>query len=183
MPPAVACTTVASPPSLVGAVCGANTVTLDFDVFVPLLVGEEFYCRFRLDYGCTAQRVTWYFFGRAWGGQNDFVIAGVAITVVTSAGQTAEDVAAAVEAAINGNAQLAGAGIFAVVTGNEVATNGHVSEVEIQDPGLLHGDIPIIPTPGAPMLIVLSLLLVSAAFTVLRRSRKPPATRLTPGGP
>jgi hypothetical protein len=79
-------------------------------------------------------RVT--FSGVAQGGQIRLGIVGVLVVVTTVAGQSAEDVARALAAAINADPVLAGAGITASALGPEIATVGVLNFLEIADPGI-----------------------------------------------
>lgn len=56
--PASACSTIRSSTNFVPpAVCAGNTITLNFDVFVPANAAELFWCRYRLDFGEDEGRV------------------------------------------------------------------------------------------------------------------------------
>jgi hypothetical protein len=63
-------------------------------------------------------------------------VQGEIVTVTTSPGQTAAEVAAALAAAINSNAALQAAGVTATSVGSRVVTNGDVTNVTILDAGL-----------------------------------------------
>jgi len=115
----------------------------------------------------------WRVFGTAQGGTIDQTIAGVPIRIVTTAGQTQTQVAAAVAAQINGDPTLAGMGVTATVSGNEVTTNGTFDNSMVNDPGLTQGSP---PPPGIPTLsrgggLLLAGFLVVAAFLRRRNAR------------
>ena len=74
--------------------------------------------------------------GTAQGGQVSLTVQGVVITVTTTNGQSAAQVAQALANAINANATLAAAGITATAQGARVITNGDVTAVTVSDPGL-----------------------------------------------
>jgi phage tail sheath gpL-like len=67
------------------------------------------------------------------------MISGLPLQVVTTAGQTAAQAAAAVAAEINADPTLAGMGVTATASGNQVTTNGTVDSHTINDPGLSEG--------------------------------------------
>jgi hypothetical protein len=106
--------------------------------------------------------------GIAAGGSVDLVVSGVLISVTTTAGQTAEEVVAALAAAINSDLTLSAAGISAVTNQNELTTNGTLDSLTISDPGL-SGPPPAVPAllPGGYAL--LAIVLVAAALAVQRR--------------
>jgi len=64
------------------------------------------------------------------------------IELVTSAGETAEQVAANLAALINADPTLAALGVGAEVSGASVATEGEVTFTEINDSGLAPGGVP-----------------------------------------
>src|SRR4030095_6518910 len=74
--------------------------------------------------------------GQAQGGTASLTVAGVLISVNTSAGQTPAQVAAALAAAINANPALQAPGITANVAGGRVVVNGAITGVTLADPGL-----------------------------------------------
>lgn len=71
------------------------------------------------------------------GGAVDITISGVLISVTTTAGQTAEEVVAALVAAINADPTLSVAGINGVANPNELQTDGTIDDLSISDPGLM----------------------------------------------
>jgi spore coat protein A len=70
------------------------------------------------------------------GGRVDLVIAGELIRVGTQSGDTAQQVAAALAAAINANANLQALGISAVASAGRVVVNAEISSMDIRDNGL-----------------------------------------------
>jgi len=72
---------------------------------------------------CTSETVV-RIVGTATGGVLDYTIAGVTVSISTSAGQTATDVATALAPAIDANATLAGLGITADTSGDVLAHGG-----------------------------------------------------------
>jgi spore coat protein A len=74
--------------------------------------------------------------GGAQGGGASMTVAGVAINVSTSAGQTPAQVAAALAAAINANPALQALGITAYAAGGRVVVSGPITGISFGDPGL-----------------------------------------------
>jgi cysteine-rich repeat protein len=74
--------------------------------------------------------------GLAQGGGAQMTIAGVVVSVPTSAGQTPAQVAAALAAAINSNPALMALGIMARANGDRVFVNGTIGGISFGDPGL-----------------------------------------------
>jgi spore coat protein A len=70
------------------------------------------------------------------GGRVDLIVSGELISVNTSSGQTAAEVAQALADAINANANLQALGIAATATGSRVVTTGDITVVDIRDNGL-----------------------------------------------
>jgi len=112
----------------------------------------------------------WEFSGTAQGGSIAFTVGAVFLSVTTTSGQTAEQAAAAVAAAINGDATLAAAGITATADGAVVETNGTVTSSTVDDPGLAHEpvstEIPVLP--GAALLVLGAALCVAARRRLAR---------------
>jgi cysteine-rich repeat protein len=106
---------------------------------------------------------SWEFFGIAQGGTVDFIINGVALQVLTLAGEAAADVAANVAAAINADPTLSQTGIFAFAAGSIVITNGMITDREINDSGLRP------PVPGLTgwALWLLAVLLLTTATMIV----------------
>ncbi len=111
----------------------------------------------------------WAFYGTAQGGTIDFTVSGVMLQVVTTAGMTDVQVAAAVAAAINGDATLSGMGITAWTSGNTVTTTGTIDSSTINDPGLSHGmpEIPALSLGG----LIMALLLLAGGLALRGRKR------------
>lgn len=102
--------------------------------------------------------------GTAQGGTIDLTISGATIQVTTVSGQSAEEVAQAVADAINGNLALASVGISATSSGASVTTNGNITSITINDPGLFQSqtEIPALSFGG-----VLLALLAGVAVRAL----------------
>ena len=134
-----------------------NTITVQTTSFSTFVLGQD-------------DTVSdWEFFGTAHGGTIDFTVNGVALQVITIAGQTADQVAAAVAAAINGNTTLASMGVTASANGSQVTTNGTITSVTNNDPGITQ-DLPTIPTVsfwGAAALV--GMLAATGILTGRRR--------------
>ncbi len=116
--------------------------------------------------------VEWIFFGIAQGGTVSATIFGVEVTIVTTAGQTAEEVAGAFADAVAGEPLLTELGVTVAVDGSTVYLGGVTSDqisTQIDDPGLLHGPpLYVIPTLTTWGMTVFVMLL---AFATLRRLR------------
>ncbi len=94
--------------------------------------------------GCSQTCRTEYsytFSGTAEGGSVDLVIDGIAVTFLTSAGQTSSQVAAEAANAVNANGSLATLGAVATAVGDELVVAGDIQSVSITDPGL------VVPVP------------------------------------
>jgi hypothetical protein len=87
-------------------------------------------------------------FGTAQGGEIRITIEGTLVVLITLAGQSAEDVAIALAAAITSDPTLSSAGVSASALGSQVAINGTVDSLVIDDPGL--GPTPT-PTATPPI--------------------------------
>jgi cysteine-rich repeat protein len=70
------------------------------------------------------------------GGRVDLVIAGELIRVNTQSGDTAEEIAAALAAAINANAKLQALRLSATAVGARVVVDTEISSVDVRDGGL-----------------------------------------------
>jgi len=115
-------------------------------------------------------------FGTAQGGTVTLVIDAVTVPVGTTAGQSAADVLAALAAAINSNPTLQGLGTTASVVNGALVTNGEVSSVSIDDPGLSQEpqeDPPGVPALGPRGAALLVALLAACSFwcAQLRKNR------------
>ena len=118
--------------------------------------------------GCSAlcrNENDYQFQGTAQGGSITFVIDGFQVVLLTSAGQTAAEVASAMAAAINANTDLSSLGATAAAVGSQVVVAGGIDSVTIGDSGLV-ADLPLSPI-GIPFLLV---GLMGSALLVLRRS-------------
>jgi hypothetical protein len=113
------------------------------------------------------------FSGTAQGGQIRIVLAGVLVTITTTAGQSVESVVAALADAIDANPVLAAAGIGASAVGGQLSTNGAVDSLEITDPGISSPGAGG-PPPGGPQVPALgpagTLLLLGLLVAFGRRA-------------
>jgi cysteine-rich repeat protein len=126
--------------------------------------------------GCSSlceEEDVWTFAGSAEGGAIDFEVDGVALSVSTSAGQSAEEVAFSVALAIDAHLTLRAAGAATVWEGgNALGINRRVSNVVITDPGISHGtSIPSL-APLGRLIVALSIPLWGLAALALRRRRR-----------
>ena len=106
--------------------------------------------------------------GTAAGGAVDITISGVLISVTTTAGQTAEEVVAALVAAINADPTLSVAGINGVANLNELQTDGTIDDLLISDPGLME-EPPQVPALSPWGYAFLANVLAAAALVAQRR--------------
>ncbi len=106
--------------------------------------------------------------GIAEGGAVDLTVSGVLISVTTTAGQTAEDVIAALAAAINADLTLSAARISAVANLNTLTTNGTIDALAISDPGLSETP-PLVPALWPWGTALLLTALATAALAAQRR--------------
>jgi cysteine-rich repeat protein len=111
--------------------------------------------------------------GTAQGGHVSLTIDGVVVDVTTSPGQTAEQVIAALAAAIESDPTLSAQGISAQANGNVLTTGGTIESSDVADAGFAP------PVPGVSTLAPAAqaaLLLLLAAFAALalsaRRARR-----------
>lgn len=106
--------------------------------------------------GCSAtcaQETAVSVIGNAAGGALDYTIAGVTVSIATTPGQSAAQVAAALAAAINANTSLSGMGIAAGSTGDQLFHDDMPSAFAGTDPNValatsldtLLGDLSVIP--------------------------------------
>jgi cysteine-rich repeat protein len=111
------------------------------------------------------------FYGIAEGGGVELTVDGVLISVPTTPGQTAGDVAQAVAAAIETDPVLSASGVTAFADGNRVVTTGAIESVTINDPGLSTEPQPALVPALSP--IPLGLLVVSLGLSIaLVRGRR-----------
>jgi spore coat protein A len=113
-------------------------------------------------------------FGIAQGGGVELVVDGVVVSQPTTAGQTGQEVAQAIAAAIEADPVLSGAGVTAFADGNRVVTTGTIESVTIGDPGLSTEPVPPpVPalSPIAVGMLAASLVGLGALVNRRRRSR------------
>jgi hypothetical protein len=119
----------------------------------------------------------WSFFGDADGGfQIDFTIgggggSGVMLSITTSAGQTASEIAAAIAVAVNSDPTLQSIGTTAVAVGNRLIVNARITERVINDPGITD----VVGSPPVPALhglgiVALALLMGTTGWLRKRAS-------------
>ncbi len=94
---------------------------------------------------------------------------GVSVTVATNAGESAEQVIANLVAAINEDATLQSLGTAAIAEGNELLTNGTVTETEINDAGLSAEGATAVPSLSPPAIASLGVLMAALGTLLLRR--------------
>jgi hypothetical protein len=122
--------------------------------------------------GCDVVFTLLHLFGVARGGSVGITVDGVSITVVANEGDSAEQVLANLAAAINGDATLQSLGTAAVADGNELLTNGTVTETATNDAGLT-GDWSIeVPTLSTPAIASLTVLMAALGTLLLRYGRR-----------
>ena len=107
------------------------------------------------------------FAGLATGGTVDYVIDGIPGSLVTEAGWTAADVAAALAAEINGDPAHAIAGISAIHEAGTTTIFGALDDLIINDAGLASTSIPTLS------IAALALLLACLVGTALVFARRP----------
>jgi hypothetical protein len=108
-------------------------------------------------------------YGVAMGGSVSATINGVLVTLPTSAGQSAAQVAAALAAAIQANGTLAAAGVTAVALNGQLAVTGNVTAFVLADAGLLHAPIPVPNLSPVGSGLLVSVLALFAAWRLRRR--------------
>jgi cysteine-rich repeat protein len=111
----------------------------------------------------------WPFAGVARGGTIRFSVDGVPVVVVTAPGETAEQVAAKVAAAINADPFLVASGLGAVAVGRDVAVPGTIDAIVVTDVGLRE-DVVSVPALGLGGVALLVGLLVASASGQGRRA-------------
>jgi hypothetical protein len=124
----------------------------------------------------TAYPNGWSLIGEAIGGFTiDFSVQGVALQIVTTAAQTAAEVAAAMADAVQQHATLQAQSIYAASVDGRFATNGSADSLTIADPGIAEAPTPP-PIPALPIsaLAVTLAGLLAAARTSARRFRVAP---------
>ncbi|MGE4605935.1 MAG: hypothetical protein AAEJ52_04265, partial [Myxococcota bacterium] len=114
---------------------------------------------------------SWVVSGTAQGGQITFEILGISLQVTTTAGQSAEQVAAAIAAAILAEPGLAG--IEATVTGPTIIVPAPMTVPFSSDPGVQIELVSAVPALSPPAATLLGLGLLVAGFSALsRRGRR-----------
>jgi subtilisin family serine protease len=109
------------------------------------------------------------FSGTAEGGTISLTVDGVPLQVTTTADQTASEVAQAVADAIN--SALSEQGIIAIAFGNSVTVNAAISDLVINDPGMVHGAAALpVPALSSLGLVLLVGLLLASTLWLARRS-------------
>jgi streptogramin lyase len=122
--------------------------------------------------GCDVAFTLLRLHGVALGGSVSITLDGVSVTVVTNAGESAEQVIANLAAAINADATLESLGTTAAAEGNELLTNGMVTETAINDAGLTSDESTAIPSLSAPMIASLVVLMAALGTLMLQRGRR-----------
>ena len=120
---------------------------------------------------CLAE-ASYLFNGIAEGGSVQTVINGVTLSVTTSAGETASQVAEKVAAAVMEDVSLAGLGISASANGAQFITSGIIDSITIDDPGLAAPELPLSRDLG---LLLAGLLVMTGASALKWGSRRPSA--------
>ena len=101
--------------------------------------------------------------GTAQGGTLTLNVEGVLVVVATTAGQTAEEVAAAIADAINANDQLSSLGVAAVPNGSQVIVSGGLLAAPgVSDPGLAVSVVKNVPSLSVAALALLGALLAAS---------------------
>jgi cysteine-rich repeat protein len=109
-------------------------------------------------------------FGLAEGGTVFFTVDGVALSVTTTAGLLPAEVAALMEAEIESSAELIATGVTADISTNLLATNGDVTFVSTDDPGLSFAATPV-PALGRAAFFALAGGLLVLGALALKRGR------------
>jgi hypothetical protein len=133
-----------------GSPTGANRVVL------------EEYVRYEINSGL---QIT----GTAAGGTLTLLIDGVTVVVVLTPGMTAEQVAAAIAAAINANNTLRQMGIVAVSEGDTFFTNGLLTDKTNTDPGITLSSPFAVPALTGIGLALITGLLAAVGLRARRR--------------
>jgi spore coat protein A len=106
-------------------------------------------------------------YGIAFGGTVDLSVNGVPLVVPTTSGQSAGQVAQAIADVINADPTLSAAGVTAGAVDNTVFTDGTLSSVVVNDPGLSTTPPPV---PALPALwLLVALMAFAAAIAIFRR--------------
>ncbi|MEE2673379.1 MAG: M36 family metallopeptidase [Myxococcota bacterium] len=118
---------------------------------------------------CRGETLLPEFSGVPAGGSVTATIDGVAVQVVTTAGQTLADVAASLAAAINANTALQALYDVAASQSSQVVITGNLDSVVIDDSGMVPASVPALGTTTRGLLVL--ALVMSAAGAVRRRTR------------
>ncbi len=97
---------------------------------------------------------------------------GVLVVVPTTAGQTPEQVAQAVAAAIVADPTLSAAGVAAFADGNRVVTTGTIDSVIVNDAGLSTVPITEVPSLNPAAIAGLVGVIFALGAIALRRRRE-----------
>ena len=117
---------------------------------------------------CRNETLLPMFSGTASGGSVTATIDGVAVQISTTAGQTADSVAAALAAAINASSALQALYTVAASQLNQVVITGHLDSLEIDDQDL-NLRLPSVPALGVAARGLLTLFLILSSAGVIRR--------------
>jgi len=109
-------------------------------------------------------------YGIAFGGTVDLSVDGVPLIVPTTSGQSAAQVAQLIADAINADPTLSSAGVTAGVVDNTVFTDGTISNVAVNDPGLSTTPPPVPAFPAVWALLALMSFATALAILRLRRT-------------
>ena len=120
---------------------------------------------------CRTETVLQHLEGTADGGQLNLILDGVDINVVTASGQTAEDVAGAVVAAVNNNTALQAISSIAANDQGQIVVTGEVEQFDVQDAGLISAATGVTQVPLHWSWRV-ALLLIGIAIFVTRIPRQ-----------
>ena len=111
--------------------------------------------------------------GLAQGGTVFFTVSGVALSVATTPGLSPADVVALMEVEIESNVDLIAIGVTGDVAGSLLATNGHVTAVSTDDPGLAFGATAVPVLAPAALLALVCGLGLAGAGALRARTRVP----------
>jgi spore coat protein A len=111
-------------------------------------------------------------YGIAAGGDVTITVDGVVVVVPTTGGQTAEQVASAVAAALTADPTLSSAGVTSFADGNRIVTTGAIDSLVLNDAGLgLAAPIPTLPPLALALFVgTMGLALVTSVRRLGRSS-------------
>jgi hypothetical protein len=120
---------------------------------------------------CDPERgnLVWLFGGVAQGGSVQFSIGGVGFNVMTTAGESAAEVAANIAAAVNGDQTLSAAQINVQLSGPAIFSFENAENLVITDPGVTH--VMEVPALGRVGYVWLGLLLLAGGAAILAAGR------------